>query len=76
METYRLTLILKGHLTRARLINVLISQVVWKGTTSVGVGVATSSQPDADDFYTSFVVARYSPPGNYEGQFSDNVKPL
>ncbi|XP_078362793.1 Golgi-associated plant pathogenesis-related protein 1-like isoform X2 [Oculina patagonica] len=50
------------------------TQVVWKGTKKVGVAVATASKPDADGFYTSFVVARYFPPGNYMGQFAENVK--
>ena len=41
-------------------------QVVWARTTHVGA--ATSS----DGVY---IVANYSPSGNYEGEYADNVKP-
>ncbi|OLN96163.1 Pathogenesis-related protein PR-1 type [Colletotrichum chlorophyti] len=37
------------------------TQIVWKSTTKVGMAVATNSKG-------TFVVARYSPPGNYIGQ--------
>ncbi|KAK1959628.1 SCP-like extracellular protein [Colletotrichum sublineola] len=37
------------------------TQIVWKSTTKVGLAVATNSQG-------SYVVARYSPPGNFIGQ--------
>ena len=50
--------------------DLFIFQVVWKGTKAVGVGIATTLQKG---FYKSYVVARYSPPGNYEGQFESNV---
>jgi len=49
------------------------TQVVWKGTKAVGVGIATTSEPDNKGFYKSYVVARYFPPGNYVGQFESNV---
>ncbi|XP_078362792.1 Golgi-associated plant pathogenesis-related protein 1-like isoform X1 [Oculina patagonica] len=52
------------------------TQVVWKGTTKVGVGVATSSEPNEKGAYISIAVARYSPPGNYMGQFEANVGDL
>ena len=35
------------------------TQMVWKNTTQVGVGVATASNGDI------YVVANYNPPGNY-----------
>ena len=38
------------------------TQVVWKGTTEVGCGVANG-----------WVCCRYYPPGNYMGQFPENV---
>lgn len=50
-----------------------VFKVVWKGTKKVGVGIATSSKPDDKGYYVSCVVARYSPPGNYVGQFKSNV---
>ena len=50
-----------------------VFQVVWKGTKKVGVGIATTSSPNGDGYYESYVVARYSPPGNYEGEFKSNV---
>ncbi|KAK2041613.1 SCP-like extracellular protein [Colletotrichum somersetense] len=37
------------------------TQIVWKSTTKVGMAVASNSQG-------TYVVARYSPPGNYIGQ--------
>ncbi len=49
------------------------TQVVWKSTTQVTASVvrcpagAILAQP------TVFVVARYTPPGNYLGQFQQNV---
>merc|ERR1711963_667416 len=42
------------------------TQVVWKGSTEVGVGVAQEGSKVV-------VVANYSPPGNYIGQYVDNV---
>ena len=44
------------------------TQVVWAPTTDIGIGYAQSA--DAKKIY---VVARYSPPGNFFGQFSNNV---
>ncbi|GKT43314.1 pathogenesis-related protein 1B [Colletotrichum spaethianum] len=37
------------------------TQIVWKSTTKVGMAIATNSQG-------TYVVARYSPPGNYIGE--------
>lgn len=42
------------------------TQMIWKGTTEVGFGVSTKGN-------TSYVVANYFPPGNFLGQFQDNV---
>lgn len=36
--------------------------MIWSGTTHLGMGLAVSSSG------TTYVVARYSPPGNYVGQ--------
>ena len=42
------------------------TQVVWKGTEEVGFGVANKGS-------RYFVVANYYPPGNFIGQYSNNV---
>merc|ERR1712010_93530 len=44
------------------------TQVVWKGSTDVGVGVAQEGSKVV-------VVANYSPPGNFGGQYVANVPP-
>ena len=45
-------------------------QVVWKATKRVGVGIAVIKR----GFLTkTYIVARYSPPGNYQGQFKQQV---
>lgn len=46
------------------------TQVVWKSSTEVGVGKATDGK-------MTFVVGRYSPPGNLSnpGYFQENVLP-
>lgn len=51
------------------------SQIVWKSTTHVGcatvmcngLGNVDSSSP------LPFTVCNYSPPGNYDGEYADNV---
>jgi len=42
------------------------TQVVWAGSTEIGVGRATGGGP-------TFVVANYVPPGNIQGCFKENV---
>uniref|UniRef100_A0A0N4ZLS3 SCP domain-containing protein n=1 Tax=Parastrongyloides trichosuri TaxID=131310 RepID=A0A0N4ZLS3_PARTI len=44
------------------------TQLVWKGSQKVGCGIASGS----GGVYT---VCQYKPPGNYEGEFEDNVLP-
>uniref|UniRef100_A0A672J0F4 Golgi-associated plant pathogenesis-related protein 1-like n=1 Tax=Salarias fasciatus TaxID=181472 RepID=A0A672J0F4_SALFA len=44
------------------------TQVVWRSSTELGVGVAT-------DGHRVFVVGQYLPPGNYSNRFEDNVRP-
>ncbi|CAF1513679.1 unnamed protein product [Rotaria sordida] len=44
------------------------TQVVWNGSTHLGVGIAFGNHG-----CNAFVVANYSPPGNYQGQFHENV---
>lgn len=47
------------------------TQVVWKGSKELGVGIA--SHPGKR--YKCLIVARYSPSGNYMGDFRENVLP-
>ncbi len=46
------------------------TQVVWKGSQKLGAGFAITR-----DGKSLYVVAQYSPPGNYMGQFEQNVLP-
>ena len=46
------------------------TQVVWKGSQKLGLGFALTR-----DGKTLYVVAQYSPPGNFRGQFEQNVLP-
>ena len=47
-----------------------LKKVVWKSTEKVGVGIATIER----DFSTkTYIVARYTPPGNVEGRFAIEV---
>jgi hypothetical protein len=46
------------------------TQVVWKGSKQLGVGIAFANNGNK-----AIVVANYSPPGNYLGQFPNNVYP-
>ncbi|KAK4872975.1 hypothetical protein RN001_015004 [Aquatica leii] len=46
------------------------TQVIWKTSEFLGVGVAKSRQGQM------YVVANYNPAGNFLGHFSDNVPPL
>jgi Cysteine-rich secretory protein family len=45
------------------------TQVVWKSSKELGVGKAKSRSGRI------YVVANYYPPGNYQGQFAQNVLP-
>lgn len=45
------------------------SQVVWKDSKEMGVGMATKGGK-------CIVVANYTPAGNYIGMYQDNVFPL
>jgi len=46
------------------------TQVVWKGTQKLGIGIAYASSGNI------YVVGSYYPPGNYQGQFPENVPKL
>jgi hypothetical protein len=43
------------------------TQMVWKGTTSMGCGYA-------DATFGDFMVCRYTPAGNVSGEYADNVE--
>lgn len=43
------------------------TQVVWRGSKNLGIGIAKSGKGG------TYVVANYDPPGNYYGQFKENV---
>lgn len=45
------------------------TQLVWKGSERIGVGIA--SHPGRQ--WQCLVVAQYGPPGNYMGEFRENV---
>ncbi|MCK2221338.1 CAP family protein [Actinomadura sp. ATCC 31491] len=46
------------------------SQLVWKGTTRVG---AARVAGQGTDYYETYIVFVFEPPGNYEGQYRENV---
>jgi len=46
---------------------------VWRSTTHVGVGKATVTSPNG--YIETYIVARFSPPGNYVGEYTSEVKP-
>lgn len=46
-----------------------LTQVLWASSEYLGVGVAKTGE------YT-FVVCNYNPPGNYKGEYVDNVPPI
>ncbi len=47
------------------------TQVVWKGSTELGIGRGTSQQ---NGMYCTYVVGRYRPAGNMIGDFDKEVK--
>ncbi|KAL5342351.1 CAP domain-containing protein [Aspergillus crustosus] len=55
------------------------SQIVWKGTTEVGCATVTCNSLGNVDSATAvpFTVCNYYPPGNYDGEYADNIaRPL
>ncbi|CAF3889267.1 unnamed protein product, partial [Didymodactylos carnosus] len=46
------------------------TQVVWRASNRLGVGAAIANNGAWKKLY---VVANYAPPGNYLGQFQQNV---
>ena len=51
------------------------TQVVWKASIKLGIGKATGKVVDDKgiSWFCTWVVGRYSPPGNYRGQYQENV---
>jgi hypothetical protein len=45
------------------------TQLVWISTKQMGIGIACTS-----DKTTCYIVANYSPPGNYDNEYQANVK--
>lgn len=48
------------------------TQVVWKGSKQLGVGLAAKRDPNTG-YEKTYIVARYYPAGNVEGHFKENV---
>ncbi|MBE9128630.1 MULTISPECIES: CAP family protein [unclassified Coleofasciculus] len=50
------------------------TQVVWKSSTQVGCGAAQGTETiDGNQYNAFYVVCQYTPAGNMQGQFPDNV---
>ena len=54
------------------------TQVVWKGSVKLGIGKATGKAfHDGRNWFCTWAVGRYSPAGNVEGSYTNNVfKPM
>ncbi|MBU0945145.1 MAG: hypothetical protein KJ804_11110 [Proteobacteria bacterium] len=50
------------------------TQIVWRGTTEIGCGAATGCGNDWP-WMPNVWVCQYNPPGNYIGDFAENVFP-
>jgi len=51
------------------------TQTVWKDSKYVGYGFASNKGCKDKGTYTSYIAARYFPPGNGDGEYSNNVLP-
>lgn len=49
------------------------TQVVWKSSTGLAVAVGSCPANTIFSRASKYVVARYTPPGNWQGQFAQNV---
>nr|QNH72467.1 toxin candidate TRINITY_DN13476_c0_g1_i1 [Pachycerianthus borealis] len=52
------------------------TQVVWKSTSEVGVGIAikkTTTKNGCQIYYETYIVGQYNPSGNWGGQYTTNV---
>jgi hypothetical protein len=50
--------------------------LVWKFTKKLGISFSVTTSKDLNGFYRLYVVAEYSPAGNYETELEKNVLPL
>ena len=48
------------------------TQVVWKGTTELGIGRASNTK--SNGMVCTYVVGRYRPAGNFMGRYKKNVE--
>ncbi len=46
------------------------TQVVWKGSKTLGIGKATAEK---NGMFCTYVVGRYKPAGNFMGKYKENV---
>lgn len=49
------------------------TQLVWRNTTSVGCGLVACDNDADEGVKGDYLVCEYWPPGNYEGDFKNNV---
>ena len=49
------------------------TQLFWDNTTHVGIGIATKQ---SGSYWITYIVAKYSSPGNYKGQYTSHVHGL
>ena len=47
--------------------------LVWIGSINVGFGLNASSSANKDGSFFLTVVCNYKPPGNFNGEFTNNV---
>ena len=53
------------------------TQLVWKASTKLGIGVSMTKFESGGRLWDAYiVVAHYSPTGNFNSAFGDNVMPL
>jgi uncharacterized protein YkwD len=51
------------------------TQLLWKGSTELGVGVGRATKGDDADAIIYYVVCQYTPTGNISGAWAENVLP-
>lgn len=61
--------VLLNHLKKLFYVSGHLTQVLWEGSEFLGVGVSRNG-------YYTFVVCNYNPPGNYKGEYAENVPPV
>jgi len=52
------------------------SQLVWKASTHLGIGISTQDDPqdDGNKFLLFYATLNFKPPGNIKGQHEENVE--